>query len=54
MHMLCIYRGPWRQEDGIICPGAGVTGGCKMAAVSWELNLGFFEEQYGLTTEPFI
>lgn len=26
---LRVCRRPWRSEEGVRCPGAGVTGGCE-------------------------
>lgn len=47
---------PWRPEESVTSPVAGVTGGCELHDVGcWELNSGpLGEQQVRLTTEPFF
>lgn len=39
-----------RSEEGITCPGNGVTDGCEMNCWCWELNLDPLQEQLVLLT----
>ncbi|KAL6035842.1 hypothetical protein STEG23_034826 [Scotinomys teguina] len=36
---------PWRPEEDIESPGAGVTGSCELPSGSWELNPGSLREK---------
>lgn len=48
------WRYPWRPEESITSPVAGITGGFELPDVGcWELNSGpVGEQQVPLTTEP--
>lgn len=41
---------PWKSDEAIGCPGAGITDDYEMKCGRWELNPGLLEEYYVLTT----
>lgn len=46
---------PQSPEEGVRCPGTGVTDSCEPPCRSWEVNPGPPQEQLGLlTTEPSL
>lgn len=47
VHHMCAWY-TRRPEDGIACPGIGVTDGCKPPCGFWESNPGHLQEQPGL------
>ena len=42
----------WRPQEGVRCPGTGVTDGCELPCGCWELNPGPLEKL--LTAEPSL
>lgn len=44
-HACLVFVCPWKSEEGIQCPGIGVTGGCAPPKGCLEQNQGPLREQ---------